>query len=376
MSLQSPKTSPQQRTDAAPKPCPVNSFNEWDPLEEVIVGRLEGAVLPGYEPSVTASMPQGINRTLRWIAGWKYPGFVVKSAQRQLDNLIHVIESEGVRVRRPDPVEFSRRFKTPFWSSKGYNVANPRDGLMVLGNEILETPMAWRCRYFEMAAYRSLLKEYFAGGAQWAAAPRPMLRDDLYDKNFTVPKEGEPIRYAINEFEPVFDAADFIRCGRDIFMTRSNVTNALGLEWLRRHVGDRYRIHQLESKCRQPMHIDSSFMPMAPGKVLVNPEFIDVDRLPSMLESWDVLVAPRPNKLDNFWYKLFGMTSKWIGMNILMLDEERVIVEESQTDMIKAFKDWGFKPIPCSFVDYAFFGGSFHCCTLDVRRRGTLQSYF
>jgi glycine amidinotransferase len=25
---------------------PVNSHNEWDPLEEVIVGRLEGATIP------------------------------------------------------------------------------------------------------------------------------------------------------------------------------------------------------------------------------------------------------------------------------------------------------------------------------------------
>jgi glycine amidinotransferase len=369
-----PQTPPTRGVEHAA--CPVNSFNEWDPLEEVIVGRLEGAVLPGYEPSVTASMPSGITRTLRWIAGWKYPRFVVETAQRQLDNFIHILEAEGVRVRRPDVVPFSRRFKSPFWSSRGYNVANPRDGLLLLGDEILETPMAWRCRYFEMAAYRSLLKEYFAAGARWTAAPRPMLRDELYDRSFRIPEEGEPIRYAINEFEPVFDAADFIRCGRDIFMTRSNVTNALGLEWLRRHVGDRYRIHQLESRCRQPMHIDSSFMPMAPGKVLVNPEYIDVERLPAMFTSWDVLVAPRPNKLDNFWYKLFGMTSKWIGMNILMLDEKRVIVEESQKDMIKAFEGWGFEPIPCSFVHYAFFGGSFHCSTLDVRRRGTLQSYF
>ena len=62
--------------------------------------------------------------------------------------------------------------------------------------------------------------------------------------------------------------------------------------------------------------------------------------------------------------------------NPLTADEERVIVEASQTDMIQAFKDWGFKPIPCSFLHYAFFGGSFHCSTLDVRRRGTLQSYF
>jgi glycine amidinotransferase len=28
------------------------------------------------------------------------------------------------------------------------------------------------------------------------------------------------------------------------------------------------------------------------------------------------------------------------------------------------------------FLHYAAFGGAFHCATLDVRRRGTLQSYF
>src|ERR1700737_1761410 len=34
--------------DAAPvrQVSPVNSHNEWDPLEEVIVGRLEGATIP------------------------------------------------------------------------------------------------------------------------------------------------------------------------------------------------------------------------------------------------------------------------------------------------------------------------------------------
>jgi len=27
-------------------------------------------------------------------------------------------------------------------------------------------------------------------------------------------------------------------------------------------------------------------------------------------------------------------------------------------------------------MNYKPFGGSFHCATLDIRRRGTLQSYF
>lgn len=41
------------------------------------------------------------------------------------------------------------------------------------------------------------------------------------------------------EFEPCFDAANIIRCGRDLFVQRSHVTNRLGITWLRQHLGDR-----------------------------------------------------------------------------------------------------------------------------------------
>ena len=71
-----------------------------------------------------------------------------------------------------------------------------------------------------------------------------------------------------------------------------------------------------------------------------------------------------------------SLCSKWLSMNVLMLDERRVVVEKRQPTMIRALRDWGFEPIPCEFTHYAPFGGSFHCATLDVRRRGTLQSYF
>jgi glycine amidinotransferase len=41
----------------ADRVSPVNSHNEWDPLEEVIVGRLEGAVIPSDHPVVTCNIP-------------------------------------------------------------------------------------------------------------------------------------------------------------------------------------------------------------------------------------------------------------------------------------------------------------------------------
>ena len=103
--------------------------------------------------------------------------------------------------------------------------------------------MAWRSRYFEVDAYRPLLKEYTARGAKWITAPRPSLVDALYNQDYRLPEAGEPIPFVVNEYEPVFDAADFVRCGRDLFGIRSNVTNEPGIHWLRTHLGEQIPYH-------------------------------------------------------------------------------------------------------------------------------------
>lgn len=58
----------------------------------------------------------------------------------------------------------------------------PRDILLVVGNEIIEAPMAWRARFFEYRAYRPLIKDYFQRGAKWTTAPKPTMADELYDQ--------------------------------------------------------------------------------------------------------------------------------------------------------------------------------------------------
>ncbi|EEA01262.1 Non-specific serine/threonine protein kinase [Burkholderia sp. H160] len=361
------------RTSESSKP--VNSWNEWDPLEEVIVGRLDGAVIPPFHVTVTFNVPSFTARLHRLFGGRRYPKWMIQRATKELDEFVRILEGEGVTVRRPAVVNHRARFRTTSWSSRGFCVSCPRDGYLVIGDEIIETPMCWRSRYFEGDAYRALFKEYFRSGARWVSAPRPQLTDELFDYDYRIPGAAEPLRYIVTEFEPVFDAADFARCGRDLFVTRSNVTNRAGIEWLRRHLGDGFRIHEIETRCRQPMHIDSSLSPLCPGKLLVNPDFIDVGRLPPILKSWDVLVAPRPDPVQGFMSKV-SMCSPWTSINTLMLDEKRVIVDASQVSLIKAFRNWGFEPIPCAFLSYGPFGGAFHCATLDIRRRGALQSYF
>src|SRR5215213_4988834 len=348
---------------------PVSSYNEWDPLEEVIVGIVDGASFPSWHIAMEAVLPSDQIETFRRNAGKPFPAEQIAAAKKELDEFVHILEGEGVKVRRPEPLDQLQSYSGLGWTSTGLYTAMPRDVLLVIGDDIIECPLAWRSRYFETCGYRPLLKEYFREGAKWSMAPKPELRDEQYDYDWTEPQPDEPVRLVITEFEPTFDAADFIRCGRDIFAQKSNVTNDFGIEWLRRHLGDTYRIHVFEFNDTHPMHIDATLVPLAPGKLLINPE--RVLKVPSVFRGWDVFHAPKPIIPDD--HTLY-MTSKWINMNILMLDEKRVMVERQDEPMISAFKKWGFKPIPCNFRNFNSFGGSFHCATVDVRRRGRLES--
>lgn len=349
----------------------VNSYNEWDPLEEVIVGILDGASIPEWHVQLEATMPKKFWDFYKKNGGKPFPKEQIEAGKRDLEEFVHILQAEGVTVKRPDPINFSKPYSTLDWSVKGgLYAAMPRDILLVVGDEIIEAPMAWRSRYFESMAYRSLIKDYFKKGAKWTAAPKPRMSDELYDYDWSEPKEGEE-KYSITEFEPTFDAADFMRFGRDIFVQLSNVTNNFGVEWLESHLGDDYKIHILEVNDTHPMHVDATLLPLAPGKLIINKKRLE--KIPELFKKWDILEAPEPCIPDSHY---LYMTSKWINMNILSLDEKRVIVERQEESIINSLKKWGFKPILCNFRNFNTFGGSFHCASLDIRRRGVLESYF
>lgn len=348
--------------DPAPAPsCPVNSHTEWDRLEEVVVGRLAGGVFPSWQDSMTPVLPDMAVPVFKEHGGSGLPAEHLAAAEEELDGLVRALQAEGVRVVRPDEGAFDRSFATPGWSSEGGLYAGmPRDLLMVVGDAIIEAPMSWRCRYHEVDAFRELIKSYFKAGARWLPAPRPTLTDELFKAN------GD---FAISEFEPVFDAADFMRFGRDIVVQRSHVTNGFGIDWLRRLVGPDVAVHTIEVNDPHAMHIDATIAPLAPGKLLVNPErYVHND----LFRDWEILKAPEPT-LPEDWPMYF--CSSWVSMNVLSVDENTVVVERQEQPLIDALTDWGFRCIPLDFRHVYSFGGSFHCVTLDVRRAGGSEHY-
>lgn len=372
-SLESQKTSLTSCVRPHAERPVVSSYDEWSPLEEVIVGRSDHACVPEWHPVLAATMPAQHWDWFRHNGGRPFPGELLAAAARELDELCHVLTQEGVVVRRPDVVDWSTPCQTPeFAVACGLYSAMPRDILLVIGDEIIEAPMSWRSRYFESRAYRSLIKEYFQRGARWTAAPRPQLGDATYsvvseDLGYDLGSG----RTVITEFEPLFDAADFSRVGRDIFCQLSQVTNRFGIDWLARHLGAEYRVHTLTVDDSKAMHIDATFVPLAPGRLMINPTRIK--QLPDMFRDWEILLPPAPSAPDSH---PFYFSSNWLSLNVLSLDEKRVLVEAAEQPMIDFFKRHGFTPIPVHLRNFGSLGGGFHCATSDIRRQGPLVSYF
>jgi glycine amidinotransferase len=118
---------------------PGSLVNEWDPLEEVIVGSLEGAVMPPSHITVTRTIPPLAAQLYRLFGGHRHPRIMVDAACRELEGFVKLLQAEGITVKRPDAMDFTVRTRTPLWSSKGYCVACPRDGFLIVGDEIIET---------------------------------------------------------------------------------------------------------------------------------------------------------------------------------------------------------------------------------------------
>jgi glycine amidinotransferase len=353
----------------------VCSWNEWDPLREVIVGTARGAADIGFEPALSPYFPGGTSG--REFRGGAVIPEVVDEAERQLDAFAELLAGRGIVVRRPDPVDHAVAVKTPDWGiAFGRANACPRDLLLVIGDEIIEAPMAQRARFFEYRAYRRLMAEYFRAGARWTAVPKPLMADALYAD--PAPARVEAFDYArgplLTEIEPAFDAASFVRFGRDIFWQPDLVSNQFGADWLQRHLGSGFRVHPIRFDEALPSHIGTTLVPVRPGIVLVNPARPCTDGSLELFAAngWRVVDAPLSARSG----AANRDVSSWISMNILMLDEHTAVVERAEKPMIALLESLGCEVIPCAFDRVYPFGGSFHCCTTDIRREGTLRSYF
>ncbi|WP_017598483.1 hypothetical protein [Nocardiopsis lucentensis] len=339
-------------------PSPLNSYDEWSPLREIVVGR--GEHHPAHDPDISfrrfyhdelLDQEGGTD----WSgASRRLPGRYVDELVEDLEELATTLRGLGVTVHRPDPLPEGAEFATPSWRATMLPALNVRDQTLVLGDEIIETPPQLRARYFEPELMKPVLGDYFRRGARWTVMPRPVLGG-------ASPAAGE---------EMTFDAAQCVRLGRDVLVNVSTPGNALALEWLRRHLGDRFRLHRVDRLC--DYHLDTTVLALRPGTLLVRDPGV-AGRLPEALRRWQMIFPPEPEE-GGFPEPPPGvplLTSRYIDLNVLSVDPDTVIVNALWPKLMVCLESHGFTVVPVRHRHRRLFGGGFHCVTLDTVREGS-----
>jgi N-dimethylarginine dimethylaminohydrolase len=345
----------------------VWSCNEWDPLEEVIVGNPLRARFPTADPST--QITEYPDRSLDKIPQGPFPQWIIDETEEDLNTFVEALQQADVTVKRPETWAHEDKFSSIHWESEGYYNYCPRDIMLVIGDQIIETPNVMRSRSQESFSYRSMMVDYLKSGAKWYSAPKPMLLDSLFDVDMSKPTPRND--------EPVFDAANVLRLGQDLLSLVSGTGNELGGQWLQTILGDDFRVHFLKD-VYYGSHIDSTFVALRPGLVLCNPARINESTLPKIFKQWEVIYSPPMENTDNFDadYLSKSIGSKWIDMNLFSINPNLVVVDRDQTALIKLLEKQGLDVIRLKLRHSKMLGGGYHCVTLDTRRRGTMQRYF
>ena len=73
----------------------VNSWNEWDPLRHVIVGKADGSCIPAPEPALDAKVPE--DSEMKGSYGPRAKDTVDK-ANELLSNFASMLEKRGIKL--------------------------------------------------------------------------------------------------------------------------------------------------------------------------------------------------------------------------------------------------------------------------------------
>ena len=137
----------------------VKSHNEWDTLKEVYVGIIDNPNNPDHDRDLHC-INYADREEMLGVKEGLYPKQVIEETQEDLEGLVSILKSLGVKVKRPQPQDNQSHFATLDWCTNGYYNYCPRDSVVVIGDTIIESPMALRSRYFETFSFRDEFIDY------------------------------------------------------------------------------------------------------------------------------------------------------------------------------------------------------------------------
>jgi len=301
----------------------IHSYNEWDPLRSVVVGRADHANWPMNDPVFASEKERTLWKETPVPAG-PVPDWIINEANEDLDQLVSLLKSLGVEVFRPDDFNFQTH-------DGMYNYC-PRDRLLVYGDTIVNPAMMYPCRDMELQCYHDVVD----------AAPNYL---------FMPRHEGMTL-----------DAANIARLNDKWIFLESASGNRAAYDWMCKH----FPAVDIELvNFYSGVHIDSTIVPLREGLVLVNGSRVTPENLPRTLRDWEVIYC---NHVEEQGFFQYPYASKWIALNMLVVNPHTVIVDKDQSMLIDFLEKNQFTVIPMQLRHSRTLGGGFHCVTLDLHR--------
>lgn len=300
----------------------IYSINEWDPLKRVIVGTARHANWPMNDPVFRVEAENTLWKETPAPSG-PVPEHIIEETEEDLHELCLALASLGVEVERPAPLDFQR-------NGGMYNYC-PRDRFLVYGDTVVDPAMMYPCRDMEYQCYVDLLED--------ATKIIHMPRHDM-----------------------VLDAANVLRLNDKLLMLESASGNRQAYEWLQ----EKFPFTEIElCNFYSGVHIDSTITPLREGLVLLNGSRVNEDNCPRVFKDWEKIYINEVVPQDFYQYPY---ASKWIALNMLVVNPYTVIVDRHQLDLINILEQHQFTVIPLELRHSRTLGGGFHCVTLDLLR--------
>lgn len=357
----------------------LSSHNEWDKLNEIIVGDGFPLEIPFDDTIFKMFFHDNIHGNIkahnagRWSASKK----IIEEHAEDLNEFVNLLIDNGIKVLRPKSPGCLKITKTLCWQSTNFPALNVRDLTLIIGDKIIETPVLSRWRQFENDYLKHIFLDYFKCGAAWISAPRPLVTDNSFDlSRFHNTESYERLKSKSSNYldcgvEIMFDAANCMRLGNTILMNASSEHERLGVKWLQQTLGEKYRVWEVNITDN---HIDSTFLPLRPGLALITMDIIE--KLPKPLQKWDYIFVPPelpPVIVDNY----IPLASERIFCNILSIAPDKIICMPEYYSILKSqLNKYNIEVIPNRIRYSKLFGGGHHCLTLDTNRQGALEDYF
>ena len=329
-------------------------YTEWDPLKEIIVGKV-------YDPADIAHIEDvefrnGLQR-------------IFEESEEDFCALTEMLESYDVVVHRPN-CEYKGDFRYP--------AVCPRDMHIVYGDQVINTMGGDPNRYYESDHFADIMlgldRDYYA-------MPRPTLPD------FYAP-------YQFNEGKILYHAANILKCGDALLHTKPYNDNTYtptrqfgrgtntGLDWCKKNVDARW------IELHESGHADGKIALIKPGLLMCWLE----DMIPPELQSWDRVVVPKQDVPEQFWQSkkqplMQKNVNQWLGswighvdetifdVNVVSVSPELVITNGYDAGVAAQLKKHGVEMVPFNFRHKFFWDGGLHCVTLDLTREGKCETY-